>query len=270
MVCYARPASMMAALLLVVFLVFGRSVGHFFDAGALMVAIAVAAGGAAVAAVVAVAVFGSIQRRRAAAGGCVSCQFRCQHAMTEQPRQLPVVSIESRPGPAVGAPRWPDRPAYRSGPAVVASRAVIGSPPAMGSQPVVRSPPVVGSRPVVGSPPVMGSPPGVGSRPVVGSPPVMGSPPVVGSRPVERREHVGSAVLTGRLIDVSGATALLSGRSVLGPSLARPWPVLGPLAVMPVWAVVRQRRVVRRPPGIAGRIGALGSSGCTIDPLIHP
>jgi hypothetical protein len=133
MVCYARPASRMAALLLVVFLVFGRSVGHFFDTAALILAIAVAAGGAAVAAAVAVAAFGSIRRRRAAAGGCVGCQFRCQHAMTEQPRQLPVVSITSRPGPAVGAgagagpPRWPDRPAYRSGPAVAVSRERAGS-----------------------------------------------------------------------------------------------------------------------------------------------
>ena len=108
MVCYARPAGRMAALVLVVLLVFGRPVGHFFDTAALMIGIAVAAGGAAVAAVVAFAAFGSIRRRRAAAGGCVSCQFRCQHAMTEQPRQL--VLVERDPGP----PRWPDRPAYRS------------------------------------------------------------------------------------------------------------------------------------------------------------
>jgi hypothetical protein len=112
----------MAALLLVVFLVFGRSAAHFFDAAALMVSIAVAVGGAAVAAAVAFAVFRSVQRRRAAAGGCVSCQLRCQHAMTDQPRRLLMVSTVDREagractfdGPAA-APRWPDRPAYRSG-----------------------------------------------------------------------------------------------------------------------------------------------------------
>ena len=108
MVCYARPAGRMAALVLVVLLVFGRSVGHFFDTAALMIGIAVAAGGAAVAAVVAFAAFLSVRRRRAAVGGCVTCQFRCQHAMTEQPRQL--VLVERDPGP----PQWPDRPAYRS------------------------------------------------------------------------------------------------------------------------------------------------------------
>ncbi len=114
MVCYARPASRMAVVVLVVLLLFGRHVGHFFDTAALMVAITVAAGGAAAAAALAFAAFLSIRRRRAAAGGCVSCQLRCQHAMTEQPHRLLVVRAAERE--ATG-PRWPDRPAYRSGPA---------------------------------------------------------------------------------------------------------------------------------------------------------
>src|ERR1700677_5061730 len=142
MVCYARPASRMAALLLVVFLGFGRSAAHFLDATALLVAIAVAVGGAAVAAAVAFVVFRAVQRRQAAAGGCVSCQLRCQHPMTEQPRRLVMVSIVNRgadragepsgpgelaaaprwPDRPAAAPRWPDRPAYRSG---VASRSVV-------------------------------------------------------------------------------------------------------------------------------------------------
>jgi hypothetical protein len=119
MVCYARPAGMMAAVVLVVVLVFGRPAAHFFDVAALMAAIAVAAGGAAVAAVLAFVAFGSIRRRRAEAGGCVRCQLRCQHAMTEQPRRLLVVStVERGPGASergMAAPRWPDRPAYRPG-----------------------------------------------------------------------------------------------------------------------------------------------------------
>src|SRR6516225_12099777 len=132
MVCYARPASRMAAVVLVLLLVFGRHVGHFFDAAALIVAITVAAGGAAVVAAAAFAAFLSIRRRRAAAGGCVSCQLRCQHAMTEQPRRLLIASTVQRgpvaarggeieaPGPVAArgdpaAPRWPDRPAFRPG-----------------------------------------------------------------------------------------------------------------------------------------------------------
>src|SRR5579863_10226353 len=159
MVCYARPAIRMAALLLVVFLVFGRSARHFLDSAALFVAIAVAAGGAALAAAVAFTVFLSVRRRRAAAGGCVSCQLRCQHAMTEQPRRLALVSMVDRDAPARGrraalpvvsagppvpagaaGPRWPDRPAIHSGvplrPPV--SRPVVWRPVAMPYVPAPR------------------------------------------------------------------------------------------------------------------------------------
>jgi hypothetical protein len=70
------------------------------------------------------------RRHRAATGGCVSCRFQCQHAMTEETsgpvpharergvattRSVPVVL----PMPAVrvaatSAPRWPDRPLHSS------------------------------------------------------------------------------------------------------------------------------------------------------------
>jgi hypothetical protein len=122
MVCYARPAGLMAVVVVVVLLVFGQPVSHFFDTAALMLAITVAAGGAAVAAALAFAAFLSVRRRRAMAGGCVNCQFRCQHAMTEQPRRLVMSTVERAPAP----PRWPDRPAYRSGPASGRHRGVSG------------------------------------------------------------------------------------------------------------------------------------------------
>jgi hypothetical protein len=134
MVCYARPAIRMAAIVLVVLLILGRAgahlfPGHFFGTAALIIAVTAAAGGAAVAAALTFAAFGSIRRRRAVAGGCVHCQFRCQHAMTEQPRRRPVAragQAEAAPPrwpvaragqPEAAPPRWPDRPAYRAGPA---------------------------------------------------------------------------------------------------------------------------------------------------------
>src|ERR1700683_945054 len=131
MVCYARPAIRMAAVVCVAFLIFERPVGHFFDAAALVVAITVAIAVAAVLAALAFTVFLSTRRRRARAGGCVSCTLRCQHAMTEGPRRLRVVSISGRPSPSSSAspsadhralvplpavpvdPQWPDRPARR-------------------------------------------------------------------------------------------------------------------------------------------------------------
>jgi hypothetical protein len=96
MVCYARPAIRMAALVLAAFLIFERPAGHFFDAAALVVVIAVAVAIAAVAAAAAFAVFLSTRRRRARAGGCVACTLRCQHAMTEGPRRFRLVSIADR------------------------------------------------------------------------------------------------------------------------------------------------------------------------------
>jgi hypothetical protein len=94
MVCYARPASWLAAIAVIAFVILGRPVGHFLDTAAVAVALTVVIAGAAVATALVLAAFMSTRRRRAAAGGCVSCQFRCQHAMTE-------------------SPRWPDRPARR-------------------------------------------------------------------------------------------------------------------------------------------------------------
>ena len=143
MVCYARPAGRFAALLIVALVVFGRPVGHFLDTAAILVAALAATGGAAIAAALVFAAFASTRRRRATAGGCVSCQFRCQHAMTGPPRRLWLVTSadrqepgpahlartrpSGRPGPvplpipsirpaglAGAAPRWPDRPLLRA------------------------------------------------------------------------------------------------------------------------------------------------------------
>ena len=135
MVCYARPASLLAAIVAVAWLVFGGPVSHFFSTAAVMVAVLVATASAAVAAVLVFATLMSTRRRRAGAGGCVNCQFRCQHAMTGQRLWLVTTADRgepARPGPAVTGrqaplpvrsvpvflpmpevPRWPDRPLYR-------------------------------------------------------------------------------------------------------------------------------------------------------------
>lgn len=135
MVCYARPASLLAAIVAVAWLVFSGPVSHFFSTAAVMVAVLVATASAAVAAALVFATFMSTRRRRAGAGGCVSCRFQCQHAMTgqrlwlvttadrRQPagpgqavtgRQAPV-PVRSVPVflPVPEVPRWPDRPLHR-------------------------------------------------------------------------------------------------------------------------------------------------------------
>jgi hypothetical protein len=110
-VCYARPAAWLAAILVVAWLVFAEPVSHFLDSAALVVAVTAATAGAAVAAAFVFATFVSTRRRRAAAGGCVSCRFRCQHAMTEQVRRPWLVTTADR-GPAGTAPGQQGNPGY--------------------------------------------------------------------------------------------------------------------------------------------------------------
>jgi len=149
MVCYARPASLLAAIVAVAWLVFSGPLSHFFSTAAVILAVLVATAGAAVTATLVFATLMSTRRRRAAAGGCVNCRFQCQHAMTGpasistastspgRDRRLWLVTTADRressePGPAVTGrqaplpvrsvpvflpmpevPRWPDRPLYR-------------------------------------------------------------------------------------------------------------------------------------------------------------
>jgi len=82
MVCYARPASWLVAIVTVAWLVFAGPVSHFFGTAAALAAVLTATAGAAVAAALAFTTFMSVRHRRAAAGGCVNCRFQCQHAMT--------------------------------------------------------------------------------------------------------------------------------------------------------------------------------------------
>jgi len=149
MVCYARPASRLAAIVLVAWLVFAVPVSHFFDTAALVTAVMVATVGAAVAAAVAFATFISVRRRRAAAGGCVSCQFRCQHAMTGPARTGPARTGPARTGPARTGPggrlwlvttadRRPPEPAHPGAPGH-RSTAPARSVPIMLPIPAVRS-----------------------------------------------------------------------------------------------------------------------------------
>jgi hypothetical protein len=96
MVCYARPVSMLTGIVLVIFLVFGKPTAHFFDGAGLVVAVTIAMAAVAVAAAMVFAAAMSTRRRRAAEGACVTCRFRCQHAMTGPPGRLWLVSTADR------------------------------------------------------------------------------------------------------------------------------------------------------------------------------
>jgi hypothetical protein len=134
LVCYARPASLLVAVVAVAWIVFAGPVSHFFSTAAVMAAVLTATAVAATAAALAFAAFMSVRHRRAAAGGCVNCRFRCQHAMTGdqgpggRPGSWPARSAPVLlPVPEAGAPapRWPDRPVYRTGAAPQRERAAV-------------------------------------------------------------------------------------------------------------------------------------------------
>jgi hypothetical protein len=110
MVCYARPAAWLAAVVAVAWLVFAGPVSHFLGTAALALAVTAATAGATVAAALVFAALIPARRRRAADGGCVSCRFRCQHAMTERTSRLWLVTTADRRPPQAGQPGHPRRP----------------------------------------------------------------------------------------------------------------------------------------------------------------
>ena len=107
MVCYARPASLLAAIVAIAWVVFAGPVSHFFSTAAVMAAVLTATAGRGRGRGARFAAFMSTRHRRAAAGGCVNCRFRCQHAMTgvggSRPGRLWLVTTAGRQEPGIRA-----------------------------------------------------------------------------------------------------------------------------------------------------------------------
>jgi hypothetical protein len=144
MVCYAQRLITMTCIALVAFLLLGKAVTHSLDVASLVVAVSAVVAGTAVAAAIAFVSFRSVRRRRALAGGCVACQFKCQHAMTEaRPSRMWLVSTVDRaasgqigqvgqtPAPAPARAHATTPPATPAVSAPLASQA----PPAQQAQP---------------------------------------------------------------------------------------------------------------------------------------
>jgi hypothetical protein len=125
MVCYARRAAWIAILGIIILVMLGADETHLFNVVGLLITLAVVLGGAATGAALTVLALRSVQRRRAAEGACVTCRFRCQHAMTSPrsqrmrlvshvdrgPERQPVlVPVPRIPVRGHSGPQWPDRP----------------------------------------------------------------------------------------------------------------------------------------------------------------
>jgi hypothetical protein len=124
MVCYARRAVWIAILGIVVLVMLGANQTHLFNAVGLLLTLAIVLGGATTGAGFAVAALRAVQRKRAAAGACLTCRFRCQHAMMTPPQRMWLISTVDRgtqrekvfvPMPRIpvrgqAGPQWPERP----------------------------------------------------------------------------------------------------------------------------------------------------------------
>jgi hypothetical protein len=136
MVCYARRATWITILGIIVLVMVGADQTHLFNVVGLLLTLAIVLGGATTGAVLTVLALRSVQRKRASAGACLTCQFRCQHALTSLPPQrMWLISTADRgpqrlgtasrstqrqeqvlvPMPRIpvrdhSGPQWPDRP----------------------------------------------------------------------------------------------------------------------------------------------------------------
>jgi hypothetical protein len=136
MVCYARRATWMSGITLGAIFVSGQAALHLLNVTALIVSTSAVLGGSTLLAGVFYLSFRAVRRKRALAGGCVGCQFTCQHAITEfasapvstrswlvrtvdrdaparqEPVSTPVpVSVPAPRAPVMlPMPSWPDRP----------------------------------------------------------------------------------------------------------------------------------------------------------------
>ena len=131
MVCYARRATWITILGIIVLVLIGADQTHLFDVLGLLLTMAIVLGGATTGAVLTVLALRSVQRKRASAGACLTCEFRCQHALTGPPQRMWLISTVDRgprplstaqrqekvfvPMPRIqvrdhASPQWPDRP----------------------------------------------------------------------------------------------------------------------------------------------------------------
>jgi hypothetical protein len=130
----------MSVITLGAILVSGQAALHVLNVTALVVSASAVFGGSTLLAGVFYLSFRAVRRKRALAGGCVGCQFTCQHALTEfagvpvstRPWLVRTVDRGAPAVPAVPAPRtpvmlpmpsWPDRPFMHAPPAPEAGRA---------------------------------------------------------------------------------------------------------------------------------------------------
>src|ERR1700759_123778 len=109
MVCYAPSTGTLAALGIGIYVLWHKTIGHVLGLFGTVLEIVLILGVEVAAAIALVWLPRQIRRRRAAAGACTTCRFRCQQALAARPNLL--VNVVDRRLPA------PERPALTCHPA---------------------------------------------------------------------------------------------------------------------------------------------------------
>jgi hypothetical protein len=108
MVCYLPGTGTLAAIGFAVYLFWHRAILHFLGLVGTVTEVALLLGAEAAVAIALVWSARMIRRRRAQAGACTTCRFRCQEALQGRPNLL-VNRVDRRTAPAA-----PVRPAART------------------------------------------------------------------------------------------------------------------------------------------------------------
>ncbi len=100
MVCYAPSTGTLAAIGVGIYVLWHRTIGHLLGLFGAVLEIALILSVEVVSAIALVWLTRQIRRRRAAAGACTTCRFRCQQALARRPNLL-VNRVDRRiPAPA--------------------------------------------------------------------------------------------------------------------------------------------------------------------------
>ena len=104
MVCYAPGTGTLAVIGFAVYVVWHKAILHFFGMAGTTMEITLLLAAAALAAFVLIWTARMIRRRRAQAGACTTCRFRCQEALKARPNLL-VNRVDRRVTPPAVARR---------------------------------------------------------------------------------------------------------------------------------------------------------------------
>jgi hypothetical protein len=121
MVCYAPSTGTLALIGVGIYLLWHRLIGHVLGMFGTVLEIGLILGAEVAAAIALVWLTRQVRRRRAAAGACTTCRFRCQQALAARPKLL--VNVVDRRVPVPERPTLTCHPAAPLLPAPVTAAA---------------------------------------------------------------------------------------------------------------------------------------------------